>query len=243
MLQEIDIDLPDWINRYVLPEYNIHIEAELNDDNYFEYHLAQTCPKIFEKYAVLLHPAWVDKTVKDLALKGIKIFPGGAKHQGYQRLSWKEFFLINNRQFHFERCHKEMEELIDKISIKKWPDHFHTPEEGSCEMDEIISITAIAGQIYPAEEIYYFNSYLNIADGDSNVIYKGSAADSGNLLDMESILDSPSAIYPNSAGWCMVTDPDLTFTFVGGETKFIDKILVLPDYEIFEVKPTILADT
>ena len=95
MLQEIDPILPDWIIRYASSEYDIHVDAQLTDDNYFEYHLHRTCPMLFEKYAVMLHPAWINKSVKDLALKGIKILPGGAKHDGYDRISWNNFFHVN----------------------------------------------------------------------------------------------------------------------------------------------------
>lgn len=236
-MNEMDKILPDWIARQASLGPNVEVDTELNDDNAFWFFLTACCPLIFEKYAVILHPFWINHKAKREIESGIKLKEEDLKDSDYESLTWKDFFNRYNFDFQFESAYKTKQQLESKLRKPAWPDYVWAPGEGDCEFADLINVCKDIIQIYGDCDVNFFYCLLKTNDWESEILLQDKLSHLDTLYKNEKLRDSPTAIYPDSKEWCIVSDYDLPMTFIGGSADLIDKIKKRTDIEIFDIQP------
>jgi len=91
--------IPDWIRRQASLEPNVPIDGEGDDTNYFWFLLTIYCPLIFQSYAILLTPFWINWKVKELVDSGTRMTEEQSANSDFKRLNWSAFFKIYLKEF------------------------------------------------------------------------------------------------------------------------------------------------
>ncbi|HTA26392.1 MAG TPA: hypothetical protein VK809_01295 [Bacteroidia bacterium] len=228
--------LPDWIEKYASPGAT-KVEGTLTDKNAFWFLLTACCPLKFESYAILLHPFWINWKEKER----IESQPSTKEEidsRDFKKLSWKDFFSHYGKSFDINSAYEVQEELREKFAEgNKWPTHLWYPGS-NIEYSDLAIIIKELIEIYGDQltNYYYFLTNTKVwSDGD--IIYQGYLSELEKLKEQVEIDDTPNAIYPNSEEWCIISDIDLPFTYIGGSSKLIDNITSDPKHEIYKLTP------
>ena len=78
---------------------------------------------------------------------------------------------------------------------------------------------------------------LLLRGGKDVVLLRGAVADAARNLAPEPHEQSANLWWPADQAWCVVTDIDLTSTYVGGSAACIDELVATPGLEAFPVDP------
>lgn len=236
-MKQIDEHLPDWIHKQATLGPNIEVEGELNDDNFFWYLLTLSCPLIFESYAIVLHPFWVNWKAKELLDSGLKLTENQVLQEDFKRTSWKDFFAQFNEKFELKTANKNQLDILEKLNRDDWPVHIWYPSEGNCETDELNFIFSKIHDLYGDELVNYYYCLLKTEKWEEEKIYQGKISEFEKLKSIKDLTDNPTAIYPENEKWSIVTDYDSMFTYIGGSKELVKRITKQTDFEIFELKP------
>ena len=236
-MTEMDKILPDWISKQASLGPNVEVDTELNDNNAFWYFLTACCPLIFEKYAVILHPFWINYRAKKEIESGIKLTEEDLKDSEYEPLTWNDFFNKFDFDFQFESAYKTKQQLERKLREPEWPDYVWAPGEGDCEFVDLKKLSDEIMQIHGDCVVNFFYCLLKTKDWENERLIKDNLSRLDILYKDDELRDSPTAIFPDSKDWCIVSDYDLPMTFIGGSADLIDKVKKRTDIEIFEIQP------
>ena len=94
--------LPDWIARQATLGANVPVDGERTEENFYWYLLTVCCPLIFESYAIVLHPYWINGKVKDLISSGLIIKKNQVDDNDFERVNWAEFFKLYGYDFNLK---------------------------------------------------------------------------------------------------------------------------------------------
>lgn len=239
-------DLPNWINPYTIPDGVTIFDNEKFEDDYLWRLLAKCCPNKYEKYIVILHPFWFNQKLKELNLKDIFPEKNEIKEEDYERWNYIKFLNYHNKQFDLKTAKKTANEIWNEnkwgTKNKKWPKYLSYPAEGEIDSEELDLITFCIENIYGnIETDFYYHLLKNESweDGEGKII-RGKVLDATKIDNFTNVVNgNPSAIYPsNTKDWCIVSDYDLDFTFMGGSKNLIDCILTKKKecFDIYELK-------
>jgi hypothetical protein len=228
--------LPAWISRQASLGPNVQVEGMLTNDNAFWYLLTVCCPLIFESYAIILHPFWINWKAKDLTTSGLKISEDQTDNSDFKRVSWRHFFSIYGKSFNLETAYKTQEELSEELR-KDYPSYVWFPGEGDCESEELTFVLQQVSQLYGDIIANYYYCLLKTEKWETEHIYRGRLSEFAELKFQADIRDNPTAIFSDDKKWCIVSDYDLPFTYIGGSTELIDSIVSNSDFEIFKLTP------
>jgi len=215
----------------------IKVEGENNLHTRFWYYLTMCCPLIFEKYVVVLHPYWINYEVKKL-IKAGSIIPNDLKKKyEFESLNWVDFFQNYGKKFDFDTALLKQEEIRKELLNPQWPEYVWFPAEGDLENKNLIAVRNAIKDTYGDVEVNYYYCLLKTRDIESEIIYKGKLSQLEQLWAKDDIRDNPTAIFPNSKEWCVVTDYDLPYTYIGGSNELIQKLLESKNLDIFSIEP------
>ncbi len=237
MKKQTNFKLPKWIGDRFQNIDNPDVTGDFTDDNAFWFVLTGKCPLIFEKYAIILHPFWLNYKVKEKVTSGAKVNDSGIFDADFKRLSWVKFFEINSIDFKFETAYKDVEHIISKISNAGWPKYLWAPAEEHCEYNEIDFFLKSVQQLYGNSEINYYFGQFSTINWDSDILCRDLISNYSKVQADADVRFSPTAIFPDSKDWCLVTPLDMPFTCIGGSEKLVKEILNNQSIEIFEIVP------
>lgn len=228
--------LPDWIRRYVSVESNVKVDGTLTKNNAFGYLLTANCPLIFESYAIILHPFWINWKLKTLNESKCHISNRQVDEADFERVSWQQFFSIYERFFDLATAYQIQEELLEILRKDDASSYVWIPSEGSCESEELSFVLQQISNIYgDIIANYYFCLYMT-KKWEQEYIYRGRLSEYPKLAFETDLRGNPTSIFPDERNWCIVSDYDLPFTYVGGTKKLIDSITNCK-FEIFKIAP------
>ena len=194
-------------------------------------------PLIFEKYAIVLHPFGINRKIKLLYESGQEVFEDPLNDPETLSISWTDFFKLYNQEFNFKDSYSIQEEIRKEIKKNSWPPYVWYPAEGNLDKEEFFEIFTKIKNIYNDQLVNYFYCLLKTKSWESDIIYKGLISEFDKLANDDEIKDNPTAVYPDNKEWCIVSDFDLPFTFIGGSAELIDSITNDTKYEIFQIVP------
>jgi hypothetical protein len=229
--------IPDWIKRQATLGPNVEVAGEQTDDNSFWYLLTVCCPLIFESYAIVLNPFWINWKAKDLIESGLKLTEKQVEEKDFQRLTWTEFFKVFNKEFELNTANSTSVEIQENLRKKEWPVHIWYPEEGNCETPELKFMLSKIEKTLGDSTVDFFYGLLKTEKWENEIIYRGRITEFESLKSKDDIRDNPTAMYPDDQSWCIVTDYDLPFTYVGGSKEFIHELTEGSEFDIYELEP------
>ena len=238
MTEKNDI-LPDWIERQATLGANVQVDGERTEENFYRYLLTVCCPLIFESYAILLHPYWINLKVKDLITSGLKINENQVDENDYKRINWIDFFKLYGYNFNLKTANQTKEKISQQLLSGEtdWPVYIWFPAEGSCETEELKFIFSKLADFYGDVEANFFYCLLKTEKWDKERIFKGKLSNFDELEKNKDLRDNPTAIFPDNKTWCIISDYDLPFTYIGGSKKFIDNLTNNKKFDIYEIEP------
>lgn len=241
-MEQTDNILPDWIERQATLGPNVMVEGARTDENFYWYLLTVCCPLIFESYAIVLHPFWINWKVKDLVNSGLTIQENQVDGSGFERVSWTNFFEFYNVNFDIETANQTQEKirqrlLSDEPKKSEWPSYLWFPGEGNCETAELKYIFSTLRDLYGDLSANFYYNLLKTQEWIEDKIYKGKLSEFDELATIKNLRDNPTAIFPDNKTWCIVSDYDLPFTYIGGTKEFIKRLTTNKDFDIYEIKP------
>ena len=110
------------------------------------------------------------------------------------------------------------------------------PSEGSCETKDLKFIFSKLTEIYGDIPVNYFYNFLKTDNCKEDKNLKGNISEFETLNNEEFLRDNPTAIFPDDKTWCIISDFDLPFSYVGGTDEFINKITNNYHFEIFKIE-------
>jgi hypothetical protein len=241
-MTETDNTLPDWISRQATLGPNVKVDGEQTEGNFFWYLLTVCCPLIFESYAIILHPFWINRKAKDLVSSGLTLTKNQVDKQGFSRVDWADFFKLYEHTFNLDTANQTQEIIRQGLmngGTKQvdWPVYVWYPAEGNCETEDLKFVLRQAKELFGDDLVNYYYCLLKTENWENEKIYRGNISEFEELKNKPDIRENPTAIFPDNKKWCIVSDYDLPFTYVGGTTELIHKITNNNEYDIFRIEP------
>uniref|UniRef100_F4C8W9 Uncharacterized protein n=1 Tax=Sphingobacterium sp. (strain 21) TaxID=743722 RepID=F4C8W9_SPHS2 len=132
--------------------------------------------------------------------------------------------------------------MIRKRIIKTgWPEDIRYPNEGNCESFELEYIFKHIKDIHGDILINIYYCQLKTQNWEKEIIYQAHLTEFNLLPSEKEVLDNPTAIYPDDKSWCIVSDYDLPFTYIGGSKTLIDRITQNSPFDIYPIEPIFKA--
>lgn len=235
-MKKIESTLPDWIKNYALPGA-IEVDGTLTKENAFWFLLTACCPLIFEAYAILLHPFAINWKVKRMVDSGVIVREEIVDEKDFAKVAWKDFFSRYGKSFDINSAYEIHEELREKFAEgNNWPPYLWYP--GYADYKGLTIIVKELIEIYENQLVnyYYFLENTKVWS-NRDVLYQGCLSEFENLKNQIETENTPNAIFPDTKDWCIVSDVDLPFTYIGGTSMLIDNICRLSNLEIFKLTP------
>ncbi|MCC7245134.1 MAG: hypothetical protein IT269_05620 [Saprospiraceae bacterium] len=229
-----DNALPDWIAKQATLGQKVSLEVEQAEENALRYLLSVCCPQIFESYAIVLGPFWINWKVKELVSSGLILTE--TDESDFKRLSWRQFFNLYDKDFEINTAHQIATE-IDKQLTGNWPPYLWFPGEGNCETEELNFILNQIADRYGDTIVNYYYCLLKTQKWEGDIFYRALISEVDTLKDKTDIRDNPTAIYPDNKDWCIVSDYDLPYTYIGGTKELIDSIASNSAFDIYKIEP------
>jgi hypothetical protein len=234
--------LPNWISRQATLGPNVKVDGEQTEDNFFWYLLTVCCPLIFESYAIVLHPFWLNLKTKDLISSGLTLTENQVDKQDFNRVNWADFFKLYGHTFSLDTANQTQETIRQELmnggtKQADWPVYVWYPAEGNCETEELNFILDQIKVLHGDKLANYYYCFLKIINWENNKIFRGKISEFSDLINKPGVKDNPTAIFPENKEWCIVSDFDLAFTYVGGTKQLIDKITNTNEFDIFRIEP------
>lgn len=223
-MKKIEPTLPEWIERYASLGEQIDLDdrIEFAENERLWYLLTLFCPMIFECYAVVLHPFWVQNG-----------------DDTYRATTWVDFFSMYNKQFNLRYALDIKDKIGDKLLENGvWPVNIRFPAEGDMENSQVIQIRNVITDLYGDVYVNYYYNCLKVADRYSgeDILLNAKLSELELLWSREDIRDNPSAIYPETKQWCIVTDYDSQMTYISGSQELIRRLSLLVKYDIHQLE-------
>lgn len=238
-MKKIDTTLPEWIERYAALGAQVDLDdgIEFTEDEQLWYLLTLFVPMIFESYAVVLHPYWI---MKDHNIPQSDNTLQPETDRLYEPTTWTDFFKRYNKEFNLRSSLDTQEEIrCHLLADGKWPIHTRFPAEGDMEDSQVQQIRDVIQDIYGDIYVNYYYTILKVADryDGKEILYHAKLSELESLWSRDDIRDNPSAIYPDTKEWCIVTDYDSQITYIGGSEEFISRLTLLKACDIFQLEP------
>lgn len=231
--------LPEWIEIYASPGAQVDLDdgIEFVENERLWYLLTLFCPMMFECYAVVLHPFWV-QTGDNIRKQDNTLVP--KKDKNYKATTWVDFFKMHNKQFDLRHALDIKEEIGDKV-LKDgiWPVHIRFPAEGDIENSQAVQIRNVIKDLYGDVNVNYYYNFLKVADRytGEDILLNAKLSELEELWSREDIRDNPSAIYPDTKQWCIITDYDSQMTYISGSQELIRRLCLLVECDIYQLEP------
>ena len=224
------------------------VDGEQTEDNFFWYLLTVCCPLIFESYAIALHPFWLNLKVKDLISSGLTLTENQVDKKDFSRVNWADFFKLYGHTFSLDTANQTQEVIRQGLmngGTKQidWPVYVWYPAEGNCETEDLKSILSQVEKLFGDDLVNYCYCLLKTEQWDNEKIYRGYLSEFDELKNKSDIRENPTAIFPDNKKWCIVSDYDLSFTYIAGTKELIEKITNSNEFDIFRIEPKFKEQT
>jgi hypothetical protein len=197
--------------------------------------VAALVPPVFEAYARVLHPA-----VRYAGDDDVEV-------------PWAEVAALNGTSLHplaqWVGLTGEWEYLSEDSQPPHWDD---APAEGHLPTQLAARMAAVLARHTGTAESCFFGRWvgfgydsravaerpaLRLRGGHDVVLVRGSVADAARNLAPEPHEQSANLWWPADRSWCVVTDIDLTSTYVGGSAACIGELLAAEGVEALPATP------
>ena len=233
-LKQTEKEIEDWIKPYVtIAGDKIEVDINLKKENPSKYFLRLTLPNNFQDYAIALHSYWINHNVPKSQIKESRNDDENLPEEEYTRVNWKEFYKLKEVEFKLNTA--VLNSVEWKRPYKQMNNELY-PGEGLMDEEHLESLIRTVDELYGNQEVEVFYTALSTLDWEKDLMFSGRINDLPNLIKKEDLRLTPSLIYPKERNWVVNTDYDLSFSTIGGESKFINELVKQNVDEIFKVE-------
>jgi hypothetical protein len=220
--------------------------------------VSQLVPPVFEAYAKILHRIdakyeGLDNPLSSSEIELLKI-PSCEPLKSViekrrndpvgSRIRWKELAELLNIEFAPEICHEWYRTKLEDPWC--WPHLLEGPADGWLSEDECKGLTAALDRFTAATEpcFFRFSDIPFITTPTLPQLFRGTVHEVNAFLrSRERTHFGFEYWWPRSRNWCVCSDYDLMFTFVGGSSELVSALLKNDVLECLEVTPRTRIDS
>ena len=185
-------------------------------------------PQYFEAYAKILHSIGanyenVDNPLTDRenailktpTCRELKSFVEALRSERRgPRIRWVELARLFGVPFQSEICHEWFRIMTREPGC--WPRFLFGPGEGILSTEELSEVTPILAEVTGKQDCFFrFSEIAFIATGKP-ILFCGALGELTKFLADGKYQLTPEYWWPANHSWCVCSDYDLDFTFVGG---------------------------
>ena len=230
----VDKEIENWIKPFatIIGE-KIDVDINLKTESPAKYFLRLTQPNKFDSYAIALHSFWINNKIPKNEIRKIENNDPDLPEEEFIRINWKKFYEKKENEFDLNKA------ILNSVNVKYPFEQMNNelyPGDGMMDIKHIESLVEVINEFYGNQEIELFFTFLATKDWKKDLMYNGKINDLPDLLKKGNFTYTPSLIYPKDKNWVVNTDYDLTFSTIGGDTEFINKVVELNTNEIIKVE-------
>jgi hypothetical protein len=203
-------------------------------------------PTMFEAYAKVFHHIEasyenIDKALSQAEITILKIPPceelrsfvesQRASAKG-RRIRWKELAELLNVPFAPSISH---EWYLKKLERGCWAQFLRGPDEGLLRPEECSQLVSVLKPFTNNAECFFRFNQIPFINTGKPLLFHGALDELGGFLTAGAYQFSPEYWWPPRQSWCVCSDYDLMFTFVGGSRKLISALLTSDVLECMEI--------
>ncbi len=198
--------------------------------------VSEFLPVTYAAYCKIFHAIYEDLAVTDKSATWEELGVKGDLDSSDQieRVTWQDLTTRCSLQFHSEINQDSFALNFPKGS---WPRHLIAPREGTLDEEESPQLATVLTPFTNDQPCcFYYTSIANA--GDSETLYQGELTEVDELSGKGDYYTTPTYWWSEDKSWTVFTDPEYTFTIVGGSQELIDSILADPTLEAVQVDLT-----
>lgn len=156
------------------------------------------------------------------------------------RIRWRELSDLFGVPFKTEICLEWFRTTMDEPSC--WGRLLYGPGEGQLNSEELAEIVPILRHFANGQDCFFrFSEIAFIATGKP-LLFHGPLDELTQFLEQGQYQITPEYWWPADRTWCLCSDWDLKFTFVGGSNELVSLLQNSHYLEVFEAAPTTRVD-
>ena len=237
----------DWIARG-----RMQASAHADDPAWPGITIRHLIPDVFEAYAKIFHRLDVhyENIDNPLSEEEIAILQIPActsicslaekvrRRNGGTRISWREVAAFFGFPFAPGLSYIW---ISRQLAPTCWPRFIYGPGDGYLEAEEYTEIASLLLEEGYLPECFYRLAEIPFIATDQQLLFQGELTEV-NSIPTRSNWNAPEYWWSPSNEWCLCSDYDLTFTFIGGTRSLVARILNSPSLEAIEVQPDLRVD-
>ena len=225
------------------------------DSNWKGIFVSGLIPETFEAYAKILHT--IEATYKNIdapltereneilqipRCKELRSFVERLREERRgTRIRWKKLADLLSVPFQAEICHEWFRTTMEKPEC--WPRFLVGPSEGFLSAEELSEVVSVLDYYTNRQDCFFRFSEIAFIGTEKQILFSGALDELSQFLADGRYQLTPEYWWPSDHSWCLCSDYDLDFTFVGGPNELISKLLNSATLEVFEVTPETRVDS
>jgi hypothetical protein len=149
------------------------------------------------------------------------------------RIRWKEIAAYLGVPFEPQICHEWF-----RASMKEpecWPRFLYGPAEGNLDHEELSEIVSILRPFAGQQECFVRFAEIPLVGTDKPLLFTLALDEVVECAKVNNYKFSPEYIWPSDRSWCLCSDYDCHFSFVGGSQELVSAILNSDTLEAFQL--------
>jgi hypothetical protein len=157
------------------------------------------------------------------------------------RIRWTSLAHLLGVPFGPEICHEWFRATMEEPGC--WPRFLYGPGEGNLNDEESSQILSILRTFTGGQDCFFRFSEIAFITTDRPVLFCGGLSELPAFLSDGQYRITPEYWWPSDRSWCLCSDYDLDFTFVGGSKELISTVLKNGTLETLEVTSQTRVDS
>lgn len=211
------------------------------------YTVASCLPNAFEAYGKLFHPLYLDPDApSDVSWAsapdaseaafptiGRLVSVGSGVDSDRPRARWADVARAYGLPYDSTL---EDRKLQAAFPDRSWPRRIFGPNEGSLDLPTLRALLPHL-QIEGSEpSFFYYDLLATVGNHEGGYLFTGLLEDVLTCFDLEEVRGvSPTFWWPSDRQWCVYTDWDLKWSYIGGSRAIIERLVTDSALECLEV--------
>jgi hypothetical protein len=211
--------------------------------------LSVLVPPRFEAYAKILHRVTANYqhidhphpfTEREIAILKIppcpemRSFVQTKREKGEgPRIRWKEIAGYLGVPFEPQICHEWFRASMEEPAC--WPRFLYGPDEGNLDHEELSEIVSILRPFTVQQDCFVRFAEIPLIGTDKPLSFAVALDEVVDCGKGNNYKFSPEYIWPSDRSWCLCSDYDFEFSFVGGPQELVSAILHSDTLESFQI--------
>ncbi len=211
--------------------------------------LSLLLPPRFEAYVKILHGITANYqhidhphplTEKEIAILQIppcpemRSFVQTKREKGEgPRIRWKEIASYLGVPFEPQICHEWFRASMREPRC--WPRFLYGPDEGNLDHEELSEIVSILRPFTGQQKCLVRFAEIPLIGTTKPLLFAGVLDEVVECRNENKYQFSPEYMWPSDKSWCLCSDYDFEFSFVGGPQELVSAILNSDTLEAFQI--------